>query len=92
MVKGKRYETKKMDGYEQSAVLLIVPTHSGNFAYLCHAWGIEDGVRFFDTVEENRVLLSENHPFILQCPNIGHTFNLDGTTRELRSDSVLAVN
>jgi hypothetical protein len=92
MVKGKRYETKKADGMEQACVLLVVPCATGNFSYLCHAWGIEDGIRFFDTVEENRVLLSEGMPFMLHCPNVGKTYLLDGSTRDLQSDSVLVVN
>ena len=92
MTKGKRYETKKLDGFEQPAVLLVFSVGSGHAAFLCHAWGMEDGIRFFDTVDDNRILLSEMIPFVLHCPNTGMTYNLDGSTRELRSDSALVVN
>lgn len=92
MNKGKLYTTKKAEGMEQPCVLVVFPTPTGNYSHLCHAWGIEEGLRYFDTTADNRIILSENAPFMLHCPNVGMTYELDGSTRELRHESSLVVN
>ncbi len=89
---GVLYETKKVEGVEQAAALVIIPTHHGNFSYLCYRWGSEKDVRFFDTITDNRIIVPTGNPYILHCPAPGMTYEMDGGTRELRSTSSLVVN
>ena len=87
MRNGKVYETKRVEGTERAAVLVIVPLEAGNMLYLCHAWGMSEGIQFLDTVEGNRIEIHGDQPFLIQVPGPGMTYQLDGQCRDLQVET-----
>lgn len=77
------YETKHEEGYERPAVLVVVPSAAGNITYLCHKWGLLDGRKFFDPINDTHVEIHGDIPFIIHVPSAGYTMNSDGTCRPL---------
>jgi hypothetical protein len=89
--KDKIYTTTQQEGWERPVVLVIVPTGTGNISYLCYSWGTVDGHVFFDLINDNRIEIHGDLPYLIHCPNKGLTFELDGTCRELHREEPLVV-
>jgi hypothetical protein len=80
------FATKKLEGMERAAALFVVVTPTGNMSYLAHTWGMMEGGRFFDTIDDHHVELHGDFGYILHVPNQGMTFSLDGSAHALRED------
>lgn len=85
------YRTNETEGRERPAVLVIITCDATTFSYLCYEWGESERGWFFQTLDNHRIELYGDAPFIVQCPAPGQTFQLDGTARELRERAPVVV-
>jgi hypothetical protein len=91
-MKVKSFKIPEREGFERGAALVIVPTPSGNFNYLCHAWEIGPTSWVLQLTSGNQVEIHKPGSIFLHIPQSGLTFDSDGKSRELKSTSLLVVN
>jgi hypothetical protein len=88
----KMFSTVEQEGMERACILFLVPTHSGNMAYLCYRWGKFPDHWLLETPKGDQVEVHGHVTCIVHVPKPGFTFDLDGTCREVRPESKLVVN
>lgn len=81
----KIFSTKQHEGKERAHAFVSVIAGKTHATFLAHSWGIMDGIRFFDTADDQHIELHGEFNFILHVPAQGATFDINGQLRELRA-------
>jgi hypothetical protein len=89
-MKERMYSTPEIEGMEQQCVLIVVP--AANASYRAHRWGRSERHWLVEMEDGNQVEIHGDLGVLIHIPKPGHTFNLDGSCREVRSTSTLVVN
>jgi hypothetical protein len=90
-MKAKSYTMPIVPGIERACVLFVAVTPGGNLSYRCFAWQIAPRIYTLELVDGNQVEIHDPHSLFLHIPKPGHTFELDGTCRELKKEEPKVV-
>lgn len=85
------FSTKHHSGLERPAIMVTVFDGSAHTQFRAYHWGKLNGLTFFDLVNDSRVELHNNPPYMIQLPSDGWTFDENHRYRELRKEESLVT-